>query len=167
MLSLALGNDSFGYLGSCHFQSCICCLYMPDMSCLLVKGRVKEVWRANLLTCFYFPGAMKWFLPTEPHVSDISAHQEKTVSTLFFFFFFFLIGALPTANLACVACLLTFTKCTTVVQLASVKCARICLHVQSKSASLIIDKIFRQTFAVFPLTVFLTSKAVKILVLIL
>lgn len=167
MLSLALGNDSFGYLGSCHFQSCICCLYMPDMSCLSVKGRVKEVWRANLLTCFYFPGAMKWFLPTEPHVSDISAHQEKTVSTLFFLFYFFLIGALPTANLARVACLLTFTKCTTVVQLASVKCARICLHVQSKSASLIIDKIFRQTFAVFPLTVFLTSKAVKILVLIL
>lgn len=88
-LSLALGNDSFGYLGSCHFQSCICCLYMPDMSCLPVKGRVKEVWRANLLTCFYFPGAMKWFLPTEPHVSDTSVHQEKTVSTLFFILFFF------------------------------------------------------------------------------
>lgn len=28
MLSLALGNDSFGYLGSCHFQICICCLYI-------------------------------------------------------------------------------------------------------------------------------------------
>lgn len=118
-------------------------------------------WRASI-----FQGQWSGSFP-QSHMCLTQVFTKKKLFQRYFLFYFFLIGALPTANLACVACLLTFTKCKTVVQLASVKCARMCLHVQSKSASLIIDKIFRQTFAVFPLTVFLTSKAVKILVLIL